>query len=529
MIPELPDLQDRLERLRRPSANGSGAPRRDGEDLDWFLLRSFPDCGVSPELFVELVPVFVESIRNGISFDVELLYVRCLELGSRLGAEGLETVAEAGLRRAFDGGFDAADSLASIRFALRVIPGETFLPRLLEDDDLEELRFRMTVDFVLDERDLGEYLAVSYLRDGDPEIGDRLAPYPVRESDREILEGFLDRDACRTRIERGLGTLDGSGGARGPAVAPGRARDRAGIGDALSRLVEELLQEVAGGGSLFGAEHLDDVGSAELAPDRFPGGLLLGVLRGLSDLVDRLVHLGLLERFGGLDRDRHLPRGLLGGRLLLAALVDAADGRLGGRLGLAALSLSSTTHAISSSRSPPPFGRSAGNLDLGASLNPLRRIWNRLLGRSESPLSDFRADVERLVDADDAQGLARLLDRHRDLGRELIREYEGSIEGARTADERQLVARRITALVVVFAEALGDREPMEWFRRPGEVPEVDVATARLEAAKGLLVEGRIEDARVAARRGLEGSGRPRREGGARLPQLAARRARGGPR
>jgi len=202
------ELRERLARIHRPSANGdegaadTAAPASD--DLDWFLFRSFPECEVSPALFAELVPVYEKALRAGARFDHELLYVRTLELVDQVGIEAVRRIARAALERTLAGGFDPADAVAALRFALRTLPAdEPFLDDVLGRPSLAGLRFQWTLDFVLDERDVAEYLALSYLRDDDPDTAGLLARFPVPPARLDRLARFFEADACRRRLAVG--------------------------------------------------------------------------------------------------------------------------------------------------------------------------------------------------------------------------------------------------------------------------------------------------------------------------------------
>jgi hypothetical protein len=202
-----PELQERLARLGGPSSNGGGGAEArvpDADDLDWFLFHSFPECEVAPDTFAGIVPVYERALRAGAAFDHELLFVRALELSDRIGPEHLERLARAAVERVRHRGFDPADAIAALRFALRTLPPEdSFLDDLLESADLASFRFHWTVDFVLDSRDLDEYLALSYLRDDDPATADLLRRFPVPEGRLRRLAAFLAPEACRRRIEAG--------------------------------------------------------------------------------------------------------------------------------------------------------------------------------------------------------------------------------------------------------------------------------------------------------------------------------------
>jgi hypothetical protein len=199
-------MDEIAERTGRLTASGNGASSGAfaADDLDWFLFHSFPGSEVDPARLGALLPVYERALAAGAAFDVELLYVRALELGDAVPAETRVSIARAAVRRALAGGFDAADAIASLRFALRVLPADEFLDRLLADASCERLRFHLTADFVLDERGLDDYLALSYLREGDPDADPVLARFPVPPRARERLAEFLAEAACRRRLEAGF-------------------------------------------------------------------------------------------------------------------------------------------------------------------------------------------------------------------------------------------------------------------------------------------------------------------------------------
>jgi tetratricopeptide (TPR) repeat protein len=115
-------------------------------------------------------------------------------------------------------------------------------------------------------------------------------------------------------------------------------------------------------------------------------------------------------------------------------------------------------------------------------------LFDRILRRFR-PGPPLRAEVERAIARDDGQALVAALRGRRAQGKALIREYEREIGSAPDAATRERLTRTITALVAVYASAFRDREPLEWFRRDGEGPELVIAAQRLEEAKGLVAEG----------------------------------------
>jgi len=125
------------------------------------------------------------------------------------------------------------------------------------------------------------------------------------------------------------------------------------------------------------------------------------------------------------------------------------------------------------------------------------RILRRFLDRP--PL---RPAVEQAIAADDGRALVAVLRSRREEGKRLIREYEAEIPGAPDEAARERLARMITALVAVYAKAFGDREPLEWFRRDGDRPELVLASQRLEDAKRLVAEGDYAGAQDTADSGL---------------------------
>lgn len=198
------ELRQRLERVRAPSSNGAGGGAPPTEDLDWFLFQSFPECAVPADTFVALVPVYERALRAGARFDHELLFVRMLELHERVGEAAVRSMARAAVERVLSGGFEPAEAIAALRFAVRALPAEDpFLDEVLERADQETFRFRWTLDFVLDERGEREYLALSYLRDDDPTTAPLMAKFAVPAAQREKLAAFFAPEACRERLQRG--------------------------------------------------------------------------------------------------------------------------------------------------------------------------------------------------------------------------------------------------------------------------------------------------------------------------------------
>jgi hypothetical protein len=199
------ELEARLARLTAPGSNGGPPALPSADDLDWFLFHSFPGCEVPAERFGSLLPVYERALREGASFDLELLFVRVLEVGDVIPAEARRALARAAVDRALAGGFDSSDAMAALRFAVRALPDEpAFLDRLARDPALEKLRWQLAVDFALDDRALEDYLAISYLRDGDPDIAPRLERFPVSPAARALLEKLFGEGGGRRRIEAGF-------------------------------------------------------------------------------------------------------------------------------------------------------------------------------------------------------------------------------------------------------------------------------------------------------------------------------------
>jgi hypothetical protein len=206
---ETSELRERLARMKDPSTNGgSGAFVPSEDDLDWFLFNSFPDCEVTPARFVELLPVYERALRAGSAFDTELLFVRMLEMGEPVTEDARASLACVAGERVLSGSLDSADAIAAVRFIVRTHPDPgAFLDHLLRDPALARLRWQITLDFVLDERSLDDYLAVSYLRDADPDAGPRLAGHPVSRDAWARLTEWLDPEASRRRLEQGFASF----------------------------------------------------------------------------------------------------------------------------------------------------------------------------------------------------------------------------------------------------------------------------------------------------------------------------------
>jgi hypothetical protein len=182
----------------------ANAPSRARDELNSALYESFPGGAVSATELEKQFPHFLTALRERIPFDHELLFVRILELsGRRAGIVGEALVREIA-KRALEGGFSPGDTLAAMRLLARVLPAEDgFFERLFSIEALEQLRFEMTLDFAMDQRALAEYLALSYLRDGDPEAHDVLRGFPIPEPVRVRLEFFFDAEQCVRRLQFG--------------------------------------------------------------------------------------------------------------------------------------------------------------------------------------------------------------------------------------------------------------------------------------------------------------------------------------
>jgi tetratricopeptide (TPR) repeat protein len=114
----------------------------------------------------------------------------------------------------------------------------------------------------------------------------------------------------------------------------------------------------------------------------------------------------------------------------------------------------------------------------------LKSLLRRLRGRSPT----LREQVEDAISRDDASALAEALGSRQGEGKALIRTYERELQRADSEAVRKKLAHRITALVAVYAQAFGDREPLQWFRREGKRPEGDTAAARLDEAQKAFLE-----------------------------------------
>jgi len=184
-----------------PSASAISRAR---DELNAVLYDSFPGGSVSAADLERQFPLFLNALREHVPFDHELLFVRILELsGRRAGIVGESLVREIA-RRALEGGFSAGDTLAAMRLLARVLPAEdNFFEKLLSIEALDSLRFEMTLDFATDQRPLDEYLALSYLRDGDPEAEEVLRGFPIPAPVRSRLETFFHPEQCAARLRAG--------------------------------------------------------------------------------------------------------------------------------------------------------------------------------------------------------------------------------------------------------------------------------------------------------------------------------------
>lgn len=196
------EVRDRVASLLAPSGNGHAATG--GDDLDWVLFRSFPDGAVDAPTFAELVPIYAAALADGVAFDHELLFVRVVEMGASIPDADRRAVADAAAQRLSSPDFDPDETPAVVRFLVRVPPTSAdALTSLLKSPVHERLQFFLTTDFVLDERDLDDYLALSYLRDSDPDSPVALSRFPVPGDAREQLVRFFSEEETVPRIQAG--------------------------------------------------------------------------------------------------------------------------------------------------------------------------------------------------------------------------------------------------------------------------------------------------------------------------------------
>ncbi|HMB71649.1 MAG TPA: hypothetical protein VKU85_20225 [bacterium] len=139
----------------------------------------------------------------------------------------------------------------------------------------------------------------------------------------------------------------------------------------------------------------------------------------------------------------------------------------------------------------------------------LRSLLARLRGGSgpapAAPPEDaaaFRRRVEEAFESDDADRLATVLRTAPARGKELIRTYLGEL-GAAEGPERAHAVRRVTALVAVFDRALGDPEPLSWFRSADKSGGPLLAGHRLTQAQSAFHAGDLDRADRDAGNGLE--------------------------
>jgi hypothetical protein len=187
VTPRSSELSERLARLRAPDASPSG------EDLDWFLFRSFPDCEVSATCFRELLPVYATALERGARFDFELLFVRAIELRDASCDETCVAIARAAAQRVLDAQLDPADAISALRYGSRVLPDpEAFWIDWTARGELARMRFEITLDFALDERGLDDYWTLAYLTN-----------VAIDAAVRDRIAAFFEEDACRARLEEG--------------------------------------------------------------------------------------------------------------------------------------------------------------------------------------------------------------------------------------------------------------------------------------------------------------------------------------
>ncbi len=157
--------------------------------------------------------------------------------------------------------------------------------------------------------------------------------------------------------------------------------------------------------------------------------------------------------------------------------------------------------------------------------------FRKWLGFSGPPASDgdedLRRQVEAAVDRDDAGALADLLKHRREEGKELIRAYEAELAGAEP-DRRDVLTRRLTALVAVYAQAFGDSEPLSWFQKPPDAPPPGPGSAA-DRARAAFQRGAFEEAETIAAEAIDelpAEGTPERDAAA-APESSLWAIRGG--
>lgn len=116
-------------------------------------------------------------------------------------------------------------------------------------------------------------------------------------------------------------------------------------------------------------------------------------------------------------------------------------------------------------------------------------------------LPELRRKIEDTIDADDADRLVRLLHPFQDLGKQVLDQWEQEIGEAPPGAERDALARRITALVAIYARAFQDEGPLEHFRR--NAPPAQQSAARLEEAQQAFRREDFDAAVAAAASGLD--------------------------
>ena len=116
-------------------------------------------------------------------------------------------------------------------------------------------------------------------------------------------------------------------------------------------------------------------------------------------------------------------------------------------------------------------------------------------------LPELRRKVEDTIDADDADRLVRLLHPFQDLGKQVLDQWEQEIGEAPPGPERDALARRITALVAIYARAFQDEGPLEHFRQ--NAPPAQQSAARLEEAQQAFRREDFDGAVTAAGAGLD--------------------------
>ena len=114
----------------------------------------------------------------------------------------------------------------------------------------------------------------------------------------------------------------------------------------------------------------------------------------------------------------------------------------------------------------------------------------------------FRRRVEEAFESDDADRLATVLRTAPARGKKLIRTYLDELDAAAGPDRAHAV-RRVTALVAVYDRALGDPEPLSWFRSADKSGGPLLAGHRLTQAQAAFHAGDLDRADRDAGNGLE--------------------------